>query len=119
MCPLLLDEEFYTPYFLFVDDGGRVAEAFYDANLIARVELLDNPFAYILRSRVEVENLVEVGMVHLAVYGLLDVREIFHHAVFVQPIPADEENFYLPVVPMHVAALALVAELERVGCRYF
>ena len=116
---MLFDEELYSLYLVLVDDGSCVSEAFLDSDLITSVKLFDNPFTDILGSRVEVEYLVEVGMVHLAVYGFLDVCEVFHHSVLVEFVPADEEYFYLPVVSMHAAALALVAELERVGCGYF
>ena len=116
---MLLDDELYTLYFVLVDDSSSVSEAFLYVNLVACVELFDNPFTDILGSRIEVENLVEVGMIHLAVYDFLDVSEVFHHTVLVEFVPADEENFYLPVVSMHTAALAFVAELERVGSGYF
>ena len=116
---MLLDDELYTLYFVLVDDSSCVSEAFLYVNLVSCVELFDNPFTDILGSRIEVENLVEVGMIHLAVYDFLDVSEVFHHTILVEFVPADEENFYLPVVSMHAAALAFVAELKRVGSGYF
>ena len=65
----------------------------------------------VLSRRVEIEHLVDVGMVNLAVDHLFDQGEVAHHAVAVELL-STAIHVDLPVVAVQVLALALVIEIK-------
>ena len=68
--------------------------------------------------RVEVQHLVDVGMIDLAMDKLFDQGEVAHHAIAVEMF-GTAIHVDLPVVAMKVFALALIVEVELVASRYF
>ena len=79
---------------------------------------VDNPLSQVLRRRIEVQDLVEVRMVNLAVDQAFDFGEVAYHAVVVQLFGA-AIHVDLPVVAMEILAFALIVEVELVARGYF
>ena len=77
-----------------------------------------NPLGQVLSRWVEVQHLVDVGMVDLAVDKLFDQGEVAHHTIAVK-LFGTAIHVDLPVVAMKVLALALIVEVELVASRYF
>lgn len=84
---------------IVLDVGGLVVARLPHIGTVAVRDGVDNPLGQVLGRRVEVEHLVDVGMVDLAVYQALDLGEVAHHAIAVKLLgPAIHID--LPVVAM-------------------
>jgi hypothetical protein len=102
---------------IVLDVGGFVVARLPNIGTIAVRDGVDNPLGQVLGSRIEVKDLVDVGMVDLAVYQALDLGEVAHHAVAVE-LFATTIHVDLPVMAMQVLAFALIVEIKLVTCGY-
>ena len=100
------------------DVGSLVVARLPHIGAVAVRNGVDNPFGQVLRRRIEVQDLVEVRMVNLAVDQAFDFGEVAHHAVVVQLFGA-AIHVDLPVVAMEILAFALIVEVELVARGYF
>ena len=79
--------------------------------------LLHYPACHVLGSGVEWQYVIEVFVVELLLYVVLNNTEVHHHTVFVEcPRLAHDRHF--PVVSVQVFALATIAELQLVARTY-
>ena len=69
---------------VILDVGRFVVTRLPNIGAVAVRDGVDNPTSQILGSRIEIQHLVEVRVVYLAVDQTLDFREVAHHAVVVQ-----------------------------------
>ena len=99
---------------IVLDVGGLVVARLPHVGAVAVRDSVDNPFGQVLGSRIEVKDLVDVGMVDLAVYQALDLGKVAHHAVAVQLLGA-AIHIHFPIVAVQVLALAFVVEVELVA----
>ena len=102
---------------IVLDVGGFVVARLPYIGAVAVRDGVDNPLGQVLGRRVEVQHLVDVGMVNLAVYQALDFGEIAHHAVAVK-LFGPAIHIDLPVVAMQVLALALIVEIKLMAGGY-
>ena len=79
---------------------------------------VDNPLGQVLGRRVEIQDLIDVGVVDFTMNQTFDFGEVAHHAIAVELL-ATAIHIDLPVVAMQVLALALVVEIELMACGYF
>ena len=79
---------------------------------------IHNPLGQVLGRRVEIQDLIDVGVVNLAVNQTFDFGEVAHHPVAVELL-ATAIHVDLPVMAMQVLAFALVIEVKLVAGRYF
>ena len=103
---------------IILDIGGLVVARLPHIGAVAVRDGVDNPFGQVLSRRIEVQHLVDVGMVDLAVNQALDLGEVAHHAVAVELL-ATAIHVDLPVVAMQVLAFALVVEVKLMAGGYF
>jgi hypothetical protein len=99
---------------IVLDVGGLVVARLPHIGAVAVRDSVDNPLGQVLGRRVEVQHLIDVGMVDLAVYQALDLGEIAHHAVAVKLL-GSAIHIDLPVVAMQVLAFALIVEIKLVA----
>ena len=85
---------------------------------VAVRDSIHNPLGQVLGRRVEIQDLIDVGVVDLAVNQTFDFGEIAHHAVAVKLFSA-AIHIDLPVVAMQVLAFALIVEIKLMACGYF
>ena len=107
---------------IVLDVGGLVVARLPHIGAVAVRDGVDNPLGQVLSRRVEVQHLIDVGMVDLgmvdlAVYQALDLGEIAHHAVAVELL-ATAIHIDLPVVAMQVLAFALIVEIKLMAGGY-
>ena len=101
-----------------LDVGGLVVARLPHISAVAVRDSVDNPFGYVLGRRVEVEDIIDVGMVDLAVNQAFDLGEIAHHAITIELFtPAIDVDF--PIVAVQVLAFALVVEVKLMTGGYF
>ena len=103
---------------IILDVGGLVVARLPHISAVAVRNSVDNPFGQVFGRRIEVKDLVDVGMVNLAVYQALDLGEVAHHAIAVKFL-GSAKHIDLPIVAMQVLALALIVEIKLVTCGYF
>ena len=101
-----------------LDVGSLVVARLPYIGAIAVRDGVDNPLGQILGRGVEIENLVDIGVVYLPVNQTLDFGKVAHHAVAVEFLGA-AIHVYFPVVAMQVLALALIVEIKLMTSRYF
>ena len=101
-----------------LDVGGLVVARLPHIGTVAVRDGVDNPFGQVFGRRIEVQYLVEVGMVNPAVDQALDFGEVAHHAIVVELFGA-AIHIDLPVMTVKVLALALIVEIELVAGGYF
>ena len=101
-----------------LDVGSLVVARLPHIGAVAVRDGVHNPLGQVLSRRVEFEDLVDVGMVNLAVNQTLDFGEIAHHTIAVEIFSA-AIHIDLPVVAMQVLAFALIVEIELMACGYF
>lgn len=109
-------ERFFPIHQVVIHVSGCVSLALLNDGLVAFWELLYYPSSDVLGGRVEGEKLVEVAMVEITMNLLLDEREVDDHPVLVQ-LFCLAEDLDDPVVPMQLAALARIGEVEVVAGR--
>ena len=103
---------------VILDVGSLVVARLPYIGAVAVRDSVNNPFGQILSGRIEVQYLVDVGMVNLTVYQTLDLSKIAHHAIAVEFLTtAIHVDF--PVVAMQVLALALIVEVKLMAGGYF
>ena len=85
---------------------------------VAVRDSIHNPLGQVLGRRIEVQDLIDVGMVNLSVNQTFDFGEITHHAIAVELLAA-AIHVDLPVVAVQVLALALVVEVKLMAGGYF
>ena len=98
--------------------GSLVVARLPHISAVAIRDGIHNPLGQILCSWIEIQDLIDVGMVDLAVNQSLDLGEVAHHAVAVELLAATI-HIDFPVVAVQVLALALIIEVELVAGRYF
>ena len=103
---------------VILDVGGLVVARLPHISAVAVRYSVDNPFGYILGRRIEVEDIIDVGMVDLAMNQTLDFGKIAHHAIAVE-LFTTAIHVDLPVVAMQVLAFALIVEIKLVTGGYF
>ena len=103
---------------IILDVGSLVVARLPHISTVAVRDSVDNPLGQVLGRRIEVQHLVDVGMVDLAVNQALDLGEVAHHAVAVE-LFGTAIHIDLPVVAMQVLAFALIVEIKLVTCGYF
>ena len=102
---------------IVLDVGGLVVARLPHIGTIAVRDSVDNPLGQVLGRRVEVQNLIDVGMVNLAVNQSLDLGEVADHAIAVKLFgPAIHIDF--PVVAMQVLTFALIVEIKLMAGGY-
>ena len=99
---------------IVLDVGSLVVTRFPHVGTITIRHGIDDPTGQVLGRGIEVQHLVDVGMVDLAMNQALDLGEVAHHAVAVELL-ATAIHVDLPVVAMEVLALALVVEVKLVA----
>ena len=103
---------------IVLDVGSLVVARLPNVGTVAIRDRIDNPAGQILRRRVEVQYLVDVGMVYLSVYQAFDFGKVTHHAIAVK-LFGPAIHIDLPVVTMQVLAFTLIVEIKLVTCGYF
>ena len=101
-----------------LDVRGFIVARLPHISAVAVRDGVDNPTCDVLCRRVEVQDLVDIGMVNLAVNQAFDLGEIAHHAITVELFGA-AIDVNLPVVAVQVLALALIVEVKLMACGYF
>ena len=103
---------------VILDVGGFVVARLPHISAVTVRDSIHNPFGQILRRRIEVQDLIDIGVVDLAVNQTFDFGEIAHHAIAVKLFSA-AIHIDLPVVAMQVLAFALIVEIKLMACGYF
>ena len=80
------------------------------------VDALADPPCEVLRRGVAIEDIVQTGVVELALYEVFDVTEVRDHSVAVQLLgtTADGND---PVMAVQIGAFALVVQLQAMSRR--
>ena len=84
---------------IVLDVGSLVVARLPHISTVAVRDGVDNPLGQVLGRRVEVQHLVDVSMINLAVNQALNLGEIAHHAVAVE-LFGTAIHIDLPVVAM-------------------
>ena len=103
---------------VILDVGSLVVARFPHIGTVAVRDSVHNPFGQVLSGGIEVQHIVEVGMVNLPMNQPFDFREVAHHPVAVELL-ATAIHINLPVVAMQVLALALIVEVKLMAGGYF
>ena len=103
---------------VILDVRGLVVARLPHIGTIAIRDGIDNPLGQVLGGRIEIQHLVEVRVVYLAVDQTFDFSEVAHHAVVVQLLGA-AIHIDFPVMAMEVLAFALVVKVELMAGGYF
>ena len=103
---------------VILDVGGFVVARLPYIGAVAVRDGIHNPLGQVLGRRVEIQDLIDVGVVNLAVNQTFDFGEVAHHPVAVELL-ATAIHVNLPVVAMQVLALALIVEVKLMACGYF
>ena len=103
---------------IVLDVGSLVVARLPHISAVAVRDSVDNPLGQILGCRIEIQDLIDVGMVNLTVNQALNLGEVAHHAIAVE-LFGTAIHIDLPVVAMQVLALALIVEIKLVTCGYF
>ena len=93
-----------------LDVRGLVVARLPHIGAVAVRNSVDNPFGQVLSSGIEVQHVVDVGMVDLAVDHFFDQGKVAHHAIAVKLLGA-AIHIDLPVMAMQVLTLAFVIEI--------
>lgn len=101
-----------------LDIGSLIVARLPHISAVAVGHGVDDPFGQILGRRIEVQHLIDVGMVNLPVNQSLDLSEVAHHAVAVKLLTS-AIHIDLPVVTVQVLAFALIVEVKLMACGYF
>ena len=101
-----------------LDVGSLVVARLPHIGTVAVRDGIHNPLGQVLGRRVEVQHLVDIGVVDLAVNQALNLGEVAHHAIAVE-LFGTAIHIDLPVVAMQVLAFALIVEIKLVTCGYF
>ena len=101
-----------------LDVGSLVVARLPHIGAVAVRDSVDNPLGQVLGSRVEVQHLVDVGMVNLSVNQTFDFGKIAHHAIAVKFLGA-AIHIDFPVVAVQVLAFALIVEVKLMAGGYF
>ena len=102
---------------VILDVGSLVVARLPYIGAVAVRDGIHNPLGQVLGRRVEVQHLIDVGMVDLSVNQALDLSEVAHHAVAVKLLTS-AIHIDLPVVTMQVLAFALIVEIKLMASRY-
>ena len=84
---------------IVLDVGSLVVARLPHISTVAVRDGVDNPLGQVLGRRVEIQHLVDVSMINLAVNQALNLGEIAHHAVAVE-LFGTAIHIDLPVVAM-------------------
>ena len=103
---------------VILDVGGFVVARLPHISAVTVRDSIHNPLGQVLSRRVEVQDLIDIGVVDLAVNQTFDFGEIAHHAIAVELL-ATAIHVNLPVVAMQVLAFALIVEVKLMACGYF
>ena len=101
-----------------LDVGGLIVARLPDISAVAVRYGVNNPFGYVLGRRVEVEDIIDIGMVDLAMNQTFNLGKIAHHAIAVE-LFTTAIDVDLPVVAVQVLAFALVVEVKLMTGGYF
>ena len=103
---------------VILDVGSFVVARLPHIGAIAVRDGIHNPLGQIFRRWVEVQDLIDIGVVDLAVNQAFDFGEIAHHAIAVEFL-ATAIHVDFPVVAMQVLALTLIIEIKLMAGGYF
>ena len=103
---------------VILDVGSLVVARLPHIGAVAVRDGIHNPLGQVLSRWVEIQDLIDIGVVNLAVNQALNLGEIAHHTIAVKLFSA-AIHIDLPVVAMQVLALALIVEVKLMACGYF
>ena len=103
---------------IVLDVGSLVVARLPHISAVAVRDGIHNPFGQVLSRRVEVQDLIDIGVVNLSVNQALDFGEVAHHAIAVE-LFSTAIDVNLPIVAVQVLALALIVEIELMAGGYF
>ena len=99
---------------IVLDVGSLVVARLPHIGAVAVRDSIHNPLGQVLGRRIEVQDLIDVGMVDLAVNESLDLGEVAYHTIAVELCSA-AIHIDFPIVAVKVLAFALVVEVELVA----
>ena len=87
------------PWCIVLDVGSLVVARLPHISAVAVRDSVDNPLGQVLGCRIEIQDLIDVGMVYLTVNQALNLGEVAHHTIAVE-LFGTAIHIDLPVVTM-------------------